>query len=51
MARNKRNNNGKRLLTQQSVDQADKSICLAKLHWYEAHGIGKKEIKRKRFME
>jgi hypothetical protein len=25
--------------------------CLAELHWYEAHGIGKKEIKRKRYLE
>jgi len=24
---------------------------LAELHWYEAHGIGKKEIKRKRYVE
>lgn len=23
----------------------------ADLHWYEAHGIGKKEIKRKRYLE
>ena len=23
----------------------------AELHWYEAHGIGKKEIKRKRFLD
>ena len=26
-------------------------ICLAELHWYEAHGIGKKEFKRKRYLE
>jgi hypothetical protein len=26
-------------------------VRLAELHWYEAHGIGKKEIKRKRYME
>jgi hypothetical protein len=26
-------------------------VCLAELHWYEAHGIGKKEIKRKRYLE
>jgi hypothetical protein len=25
----------------------DGSICEAELHWYEAHGIGKKEIKIK----
>jgi len=23
----------------------------AELHWYEAHGIGKKEIKRKRYLD
>ena len=27
------------------------SVRLAELHWYEAHGIGKKEIKRKRYLE
>ena len=26
-------------------------IRLTKLHWYEAHGIGKKEIKRKKYLE
>ena len=26
-------------------------IRLAELHWYEAHCIGKKEIKRKRYLE
>jgi hypothetical protein len=26
-------------------------ICKAELHWYEAHGIGKKEIKRKRYLD
>lgn len=24
---------------------------LAELHWYEAHGIGKKEIKRKSYLD
>lgn len=28
----------------------DGSIYEAELHWYEAHGIGKKEIKIKRFL-
>lgn len=23
----------------------------AELHWYEAHGVGKKEIKRKRYVD
>lgn len=26
-------------------------IRMAELHWYEAHGIGKTEMKRKRYME
>lgn len=26
-------------------------IRLAELHWYEAHGIGRKEIKRKRYID
>jgi hypothetical protein len=26
-------------------------IRLAELHWYEAHSIGRKEIKRKRYLD
>jgi hypothetical protein len=26
-------------------------IRMAELHWYECHGIGKKEIKRKRYLD
>lgn len=26
-------------------------LRLAELHWYGAHGIGKKEFKRKRFID
>jgi hypothetical protein len=26
-------------------------IRQAELHWYEAHGIGKREIKRKRYLD
>jgi hypothetical protein len=26
-------------------------IRLAELHWYEAHGLGKKELKRKRYLD
>ena len=33
-----------------SISLNDGSICEAELHWYEAHGIGKKEIKIKRFL-
>jgi hypothetical protein len=29
---------------------ADGTVCLAELHWYEAHGIGRKEMKIKRFL-
>jgi hypothetical protein len=30
---------------------ADGTICEAELHWYEAHGIGKREIRIKRLWE
>ena len=30
---------------------ASGDIRLAELHWYEAHGIGKQEIKRKRYLD
>lgn len=26
-------------------------LRLAELHWYEAHGIGRKELKRKRYLD
>lgn len=26
-------------------------IRLAEVHWYEAHGIGKREMKRKRYLD
>lgn len=26
-------------------------VRLAELHWYEAHGIGRKEIRRKRYLD
>lgn len=26
-------------------------VCKAELPWYEAHGIGRKEMKRKRYLE
>src|SRR2546422_7355199 len=29
----------------------DGRIRLTELHWYEAHGIGKKEFKRKRYLD
>lgn len=33
------------------VSMSDDRIRLAELHWYEAHGIGKKEMKRKRYLD
>lgn len=26
-------------------------VRLAELHWYEAHGVGRKEMKRKRYLD
>ena len=34
-----------------TIRLANGRIRVAELHWYEAHGIGKKEIKRKRYMD
>lgn len=34
-----------------TIALADGTICLAELHWYEAHGIGAKEFKIKRLLE
>jgi hypothetical protein len=34
-----------------SIRLSDGTICLAELHWYEAHGIGRKEIKIKRILD
>lgn len=33
------------------IRRADGSVRMAELHWYEAHGIGKKEFKRKRYVD
>jgi len=30
------------------VQLSDGTICNAEIHWYEAHGIGKKELKFKK---
>ena len=34
-----------------TVELSDGTICTAEIHWYEAHGIGKKEHKIKRMVE
>ena len=31
-----------------SVQLADSTICKAEIHWFEAHGIGRKDFKIKR---
>jgi len=33
------------------VRLASGHVRLAELHWYEAHGIGKREMKRKRYLD
>ena len=34
-----------------SVRLADGTVRTAEIHWYEAHGIGKRNMKIKRFLE
>jgi hypothetical protein len=34
-----------------TIKLEDETICQAELHWYEAHGIGKKEIKIKYLLD
>jgi hypothetical protein len=34
-----------------TVRLADGTDCRAEVHWYEAHGIGRKEMKIKRFLD
>ncbi|HEX5725678.1 MAG TPA: hypothetical protein VFX98_09460 [Longimicrobiaceae bacterium] len=34
-----------------TVRLADGSIRRAELHWYEAHGIGRRKLKLKRFLD
>ncbi len=29
----------------------DGTVCQAELHWYEAHGVGRRELKIKRFLD
>jgi hypothetical protein len=33
------------------IELDDGSIRLAELHWYEAHGIGRVYLKRKRYVD
>lgn len=34
-----------------TVKLADGTMCYAEVHWYEAHGVGAREIKIKRILE
>jgi len=34
-----------------TVELADDTICEAEIHWYEAHGIGRKDFKIKRVID
>lgn len=34
-----------------NVQLSDGTIALAELHWYEAHGVGKREMKIKDFLD
>ena len=34
-----------------TVQLEDGTVCEAEIHWYEAHGVGKKEIKIKYILE
>lgn len=33
------------------IRRKDGRVRLAELHWYEAHGIGRKDLKRKRYLD
>ena len=34
-----------------TIKLADGAVLNAEVHWYEAHGIGKRELKIKRYLE
>jgi hypothetical protein len=34
-----------------TVKLADGTMCYAEMHWYEAHGVGTREIKIKRILK
>ena len=34
-----------------TIRLADGTVATAEVHWYEAHGIGRKELKIKRFLD
>jgi hypothetical protein len=40
--------NWRKMKGKATIQLSDGTICEAEIHWYEAHGIGKKELKFKR---
>lgn len=40
----------KKMKGKATIRLTDGIICRAKLHWYEAHGIGRKDIKIKKIL-
>jgi len=34
-----------------TIELADAQVARAEVHWYEAHGIGRREMKIKRFLD
>ena len=34
-----------------AIKLADGTMCYAEVHWYEAHGVGRRELKIKRILE
>jgi hypothetical protein len=43
--------NWRKMKGKAKVKLIDGSICWAEIHWYEAHGIGKKRFKIKHFLD
>ncbi|MDY6784907.1 MAG: hypothetical protein SW833_20600 [Cyanobacteriota bacterium] len=50
---NKQYGRGKwrKLKGQAMIASKNGEVRLAELHWYEAHGIGRREFKRKRYLD
>jgi hypothetical protein len=34
-----------------SIRLSDGTVCLAEVHWFEAHGIGRRKMRIKRFLD
>jgi hypothetical protein len=42
---------GKRMSSVANVRLSDGTIRLAEVHWFEAHGIGKRKMRIKRYLD